>query len=169
MLSAKERGGLGALPLLSERLAAAVAALAFSACRRGLLVLVPVPSTRSASAQRGIDFTSALAVGAARQLRKAGIPVVVWKGLRQIRQRADQAGLGLRERQQNLHQTMRVTRCPPDGWLVIIDDVVTTGSTITEAQRALADARVGVLGAATVAATPKRHRRGRPGQLSPGR
>ncbi len=50
-----------------------------------------------------------------------------------------------------------------------IDDVVTTGSTITEAQRALADARVGVLGAATVAATPKRHRRGRPGQLSPGR
>lgn len=94
VLSAKERGGLGALPLLSERLAAAVAALAFSACRRGLLVLVPVPSTRSASAQRGIDFTSALAVGAARQLRKAGIPVVVWKGLRQIRQRADQARFG---------------------------------------------------------------------------
>ena len=48
--------------------------------------------------------------------------------------RAEQAGVGLRARQQNLLQRMRVARCPPDGWLVIIDDVVTTGSTITEAQ-----------------------------------
>jgi adenine/guanine phosphoribosyltransferase-like PRPP-binding protein len=37
--------------------------------------------------------------------------------------------------------------------VVLVDDLVTTGSSLTEAARALREARIPVLGAATVAAT----------------
>ena len=45
----------------------------------------------------------------------------------------------------------------PDGpALVVVDDLVTTGASLTEAARCLADAGFEVLGAATVSATVRR-------------
>jgi len=66
---------------------------------------------------------------------------------------ADQAGLGARARQENLSGAFRLRRPIGDGAVVIVDDLVTTGSSLTEAARVLREARIPVLGAATIAAT----------------
>jgi predicted amidophosphoribosyltransferase len=47
----------------------------------------------------------------------------------------------------------RVRRAISTGAVVLVDDLVTTGSSLTEAARVLRAARIPVLGAATVAAT----------------
>ena len=59
------------------------------------------------------------------------------------------AGLGARSRARNMLGAMRAGRVP--GVAVLVDDVVTTGSSLTEACRALRAAGVPVLGAATIA------------------
>ena len=75
----------------------------------------------------------------------------------------DQAGLGAAERAANLAGSMC---CPsaacagspatPPAAVVVCDDVLTTGATAREAQRALEAAGLGVAGIATVAATRRR-------------
>ena len=90
--------------------------------------------------------------------------------LRMSRVARDQAGLGAAQRAANLAGAVRVGRPLPaylsrvvpatadvaGRWVVLVDDVVTTGATLTESTRALTDAGAVVLGAAVVAATPRR-------------
>ncbi|GAA3557193.1 hypothetical protein GCM10022197_10510 [Microlunatus spumicola] len=178
----KERSALGLTRVLGERLALAVlalldetGALPLGADGRPVL-LVPVPSARRAVRERGFDAGLALARAAAARLpgARAG-PLLV-----PARRVADQSGLGAEERQANLAGAFRVRRSlpPPLGrslrvsgrhapWIVVVDDVVTSGASLSEAARALRVGGVDVLGAATVAATmrrtpPRAAARGRP-------
>jgi predicted amidophosphoribosyltransferase len=152
----KDHGALGLAPVLAERLAVAVHGL-LRGCRWDApVVLVPVPSAASAVRRRGYDATATLARGAARRLRTSH-PVRVRRLLVQRRGVQDQAGLGAAARSANLDGALRVRRgpwpaLPPGAVVVLVDDVVTTGSTLTEAARALEAAGVVLLGAATVAA-----------------
>jgi predicted amidophosphoribosyltransferase len=101
-----------------------------------------------------------MAQHAARILRPHR-PVVVRSLLRHRRVVADQAGLSQLARRDNLRGALGVTALPPAGWrVVVVDDVVTTGATLTEAVRALHAAGVAVAGTAVVAATV-RHRAAR--------
>jgi predicted amidophosphoribosyltransferase len=74
--------------------------------------------------------------------------------LRAVRRVEDQAGLGAAARQVNLRDTMRAR--PHPGPVVLVDDVVTTGATTREAQRALEASGVEVVGIAVIAATQRR-------------
>jgi predicted amidophosphoribosyltransferase len=70
----------------------------------------------------------------------------------------DQAALNAQQRADNLAGALCTTRTmrPRAGdAVVVVDDVVTTGATLTEAVRALHTAGNSVLGAATVAATSR--------------
>ena len=102
LLAHKERGALGLAGVLGGALAAAVRAGAGYPGERGPLLLVPVPSTRRATAGRGHDPVRRIAAAAAAELRRGGTSARVLAVLGQRRAVADQAGLGARERQANL-------------------------------------------------------------------
>lgn len=155
LLAAKERNALGLVPLLGDRLAAAVAAWALAGGSAGSLVLVPVPTARAQVVDRGLDLTAAIARVAGQRLRTAGLPVRCWTGLVLRRRPLDQSGLGRRDRLANLAGAFGTHGEPPAGRVVLVDDIVTTGATLREAARACADVSRPATAAATVAATAR--------------
>ena len=153
----KERQALGLTGVLADRLAECIHVLltALSHDQHEPVVLVPVPSAASAVRRRGFDATLAMARWAARWLR-VRYPISVAATLVQTRGVRDQAGLDAHARQVNLAGGFRLRAPVPTGPAVLVDDLVTTGSSLSEAARVLRRAGVPVLGAATVAATARR-------------
>ncbi|RFA08467.1 hypothetical protein B7R54_03935 [Subtercola boreus] len=118
------------------------------------LELTVAPSSRVAFRRRGYHPVVLLATRARSGLRLS-------QTLRVARPTADQAGLGVDARRVNLSGSLTV-RSKLTGALdgrnfLLIDDVVTTGSTLLECRRALESAGATVWGAATLAHTPKHH------------
>jgi predicted amidophosphoribosyltransferase len=101
-----------------------------------------------------------MARSAARRLRSR-YPTSVAACLVQARGVRDQAGLTAPDRHANLAGGLRLRAPVPTRPAVLVDDLVTTGSSLTEAARVLRRAGVPLLGAATVAATELRPRRAR--------
>jgi ComF family protein len=151
----KERQALTLTRFLAERLAWSVHVLLASDpydIGTSGMVLVPIPSSAHTVRRRGFDATASIARLAARRLR-VRYPMAVRLALTQGRRVADQAGLGATGRQQNLFGAFRLRRPITTDAAVLVDDLVTTGSSLTEAARVLRAAGITVLGAATVAAT----------------
>ncbi|WP_274704671.1 phosphoribosyltransferase family protein, partial [Actinomadura geliboluensis] len=94
---------------------------------------------------------------AVKRLWADGVPVSMMDALRQRGRVADQAGLTARQRAANLQGAVEARACVAGRRVVLVDDVVTTGSSLAEAARALRAAGAEVTGTATIAATP-RHR-----------
>jgi predicted amidophosphoribosyltransferase len=163
VIAFKERGRVELARPLGTALALAVAAVSRGAPeRRGPLVLVPVPSSRAALRTRGRDHVRELTRQAVAELRAAGAPAAEARLLRRHGRVQDSAALTAVQRRANLAGTFLLdpggNRPGPDALLVLVDDVVTSGATLTEAAAVLADAaHPGALPvvAAVVAATPR--------------
>jgi predicted amidophosphoribosyltransferase len=157
LLAHKERGALGLAGVLGGALAGAVRAGTGRSGGAGPLLLVPVPSARRSTAARGHDPVLRIALAAASDLRGAGTAARVLAVLRQRREVADQAGLGARQRQLNLAGALEVVaggrRLLAGGQVVLVDDLLTTGATLSEAKRAV-KGMAGPVRAAVVSASP---------------
>ncbi|MEV0555454.1 ComF family protein [Streptomyces sp. NPDC050597] len=106
------------------------------------VVLVPVPSAPWAVRARGHDPARRIALAAAGELRRTGTPARVLAVLRQRRAVADQSGLNSRQRLDNLAGALEVPAggarlLAGGGRVVLVDDLMTTGASLTEAARAL--------------------------------
>jgi predicted amidophosphoribosyltransferase len=127
-------------------------------------VLVPVPSRPGVVRSRGHDPMLRITRAAARSLRRQGCQTAVGRLLEVRGPVLDQSGLNSAERAANLAGSMMVrapvrralarSRVPVS--IVVCDDVLTTGATAREAQRALEDNGLPVRAVVTVAATRKR-------------
>jgi predicted amidophosphoribosyltransferase len=155
----KERGRAELAGPLGAALALAVAVHAALLPGRRVL-LVPVPPTRAALRARGRDHVRELAVAAVADLHAAGVDAGEARLLSRTGRVRDSAGLTVAQRRANLAGTfaVRPAAVPPGALLVVVDDVVTSGATLTLAAAALAatrhDGDTPVL-AAVVAATPR--------------
>ena len=137
----------------------------------GATVLVPVPSRPEVVRTRGHDPMLRITRAAARRLRLAGATVGVCRLLEVRGAVRDQAGLDSGQRAANLTGSMGVrsraraalARSGAPLSIIVCDDVLTTGATAREAQRALEDSGLTVRAVVTVAATRKRH----PAQMHP--
>ena len=159
----KDRGQWSHRRILAGLLAEAVLAATSELDPDVPLLLVPVPSRRGAGRQRGYEPTAAIVSTAARLVARerptAVADVVASRGAV-----ADQAGLGAQERGENVRGSMhcpspalaRLRRRRRVAHLVVCDDVVTTGATARETQRALEAVGLAPWAIAAVAATRRR-------------
>ncbi|NNG40232.1 ComF family protein [Flexivirga sp. ID2601S] len=121
------------------------------------VLVVPVPSRGASVRARGREPMSELARHA---VAGTGLRVVPALRIGSLVAGAgvDQAGLGADARAVNVAGTMRVRRraaVVPGSVCLVLDDIVTTGSTLAESARALRAAGARSVSAATVAATQR--------------
>ena len=155
ILDYKERGNRALTQGLGILLADAVDALATEDLDHhsdSSLTLVPVPGHPRPG--RGFHALPRLLRPAVRSLRRAGYDVQVQPLLRQVRRHGALKRMGRRERRRSVSGSMAATSLiPAPGPVVIVDDVVTTGTTLLEAVRALRAGGVRVSGVAAIAHT----------------
>lgn len=165
----KERDAWQLARPLGEQLGVAVAAslLGVSGAGRagwGGALLVPVPSSRQAVRARGLDVTAVLAKKAAASLHREGVRARVSRPLRQRPGVQDQSGLSASGRRENMvgaivasRSGVRELKRATDreaNTVVLVDDIVTTGSTLASAAHALAEQDISVDGFAVIAEKP---------------
>lgn len=115
------------------------------------MVIVPTPLTPRARWQRQYNQAEELAAHVARSLR---LPLET-RLLRKTRHTPPQATLSHEQRRTNLKDAFacrpRVARRYKGACVLVIDDVITTGSTVSECARTLVAAGIGEVRAAAVA------------------
>ena len=148
------RDALHGLKYAGERRLAAVLgealAVRWKRVAAGGEILVPVPIHRERERQRGYDQALLLAEAAAIRL---GLPFTAC--LERSRATVAQFELDRRHRAANVHRAFRVRPgaewSVKGRWVVLVDDVATTGSTLAECGRALREAGARAVSALTVA------------------
>ena len=128
VLAMKARGRRGAAYELGR-------AIADRVWERGIVAdaLVWVPGKRADIRNRGFDHAQLIARVVSQKL---GIPA--FGGLARLEDRRDQTALGARERRANLEGAFRSMGGPRR--VAVVDDLMTTGATLSEAGRALRQA-----------------------------
>lgn len=161
VIAHKEHAVLPLAKPLGAALALSVMAVLAASPARGSagrpILLVGPPSAARVVRERGHDPLARIVGQARRSLRAAGIAAAVGSVLTRSRVVADQAGLSAGDRAANLAGAFDLKagsrRRLAGRWVVVVDDVMTTGATAAEAARALSGSGAVVLGVAVVAAT----------------
>ena len=134
---------------LSEPLGEAVAAR-WRVAGAGGTVLVPIPVHEGRRRQRGYDQAALIAEVAARELRLPAVQAVVRRHATEAQYRLDR-----RHRAANVRDAFAVRpdarRTVAGRWVILVDDVVTTGATLCAAADSLLDAGAAAVSAVTVA------------------
>ncbi len=138
-----------AAPALATALRAAIVAALGDAGghAQGGIRIATVPSTRAAFRRRGYRPVELL-------LARCGLRSE--RVLRPVRRTVDQASLGAAQRAVNRAGSLRAEARVAGRTYLLVDDILTTGSTVREAARALREAGARVVGGAVVARTVRR-------------
>jgi len=145
ILAFKEQGRADLARVLAPALAAAVTEAGAALDLVGPEV-VAVPGSRRARRRRGFDPVPALLARAGLDRARVFTPA---------RPHPAQKALSLEERARNLEGVFEVSASVAGRRFLLVDDVVTTGATLSAAAGALRSAGAEVVAAAVAASTPK--------------
>ena len=152
LLAAKEQSIKSADQLVRSAMAASLQVL-FQKYPNS--ALVPIPSAPASNRRRGRDFINEMAIFVAKDMGVRVLPL-----LEQQRLVRDQSKLNIASRRENLAMALSIKPQLRGNYssesVVILDDLVTTGSTINEANRALTKAGFKVQAAATACVALRR-------------
>ena len=152
LLAAKEQSIKSADQLVRDAMTASLQRLfqKYQNC-----ALVPIPSGPASNRRRGRDFINEMALLVAKDMGVVVLPL-----LEQQRLVRDQSKLNIASRRENLAMALSIKPQFRGNYsgesVVILDDLVTTGSTINEANRALTKAGFKVQAAATACVALRR-------------
>ena len=151
IIAHKEHGCHALTPLLGILLARAVTSLTAEP-----VTLVPIPPHAHSLAVRGTDSLADIVGAAVQCLRSIGQQAALEPLLARARESVSVKKLDRAARRESIEFSFVVAsrRREPRGHLIVVDDVITTGTTISEGRRALTRGGLAVLGAAAVASTP---------------
>jgi len=136
--------------LFSEALLAAIESRAARTSRTLPARIIPLPLANKRLAGRGFNQSAELAEAVAKKLR---VPYSAC-GLLKIRDTPPQSGLGRQARLKNVRGAFEcgdLNDIPAGQHIAIVDDVMTTGATLSEAARVLKKAGAGFVSAWVVA------------------
>ncbi|MCX4026381.1 ComF family protein [Endozoicomonas sp. SM1973] len=114
-------------------------------------LIIPTPLHRKRELQRG--FNQALLI--ARQLSKQLKIPLQPRLIRRYKKTSAQTGLSAKERQVNIRNAFQIISQSLPNHLALVDDVVTTGTTVNEISRLLKEAGVQKVDIWCIAKTPK--------------
>ena len=118
-------------------------------------LLVPIPSSPQAIRKRGESFMHPILNHVLKLARSNGADWYWQELLRHGKKVRDQAGLSSQQRSENLEGVFQLkTLISVDLPIILVDDVVTTGSTLRNAILPLNERKMTVLGAVTACASP---------------
>lgn len=152
VLAFKEQGRTDVVKNLAVPLRAAIENAAAYCTAEGGVRVCPVPSSVSAQRRRGYRPVELLVRTAGFRPAHMLIPTAHSSAVI-----AEQKFLDIAHRAENLRGAFTAVPSARGQTLVIVDDVVTTGATLSEAARALRAGGAEVVGAATLASTPRRN------------
>ncbi len=135
VMAAVRRGKYGPVPWIFGRLGPLLSPLLAAV---GPSIVVPMPVTPAAWLTRGFSPPRQLCVAACRELDRRDFPVRAL--LRRTRDLPAQAFLPLAERQKLSPAEFAACGRAEGARVILVDDVVTTGATVSAAARALTDA-----------------------------
>jgi len=142
ILAAKEHGLKGADELIIEAIVHVLSRANFDKYN---VRLVPIPSSTINRRRRGRSFIPDICNEISV---RTSIPII--PALTILRKVKDQSTLSAAARAKNMHGAFGIAEnIYPRGDLILIDDVVTTGATVSEAARALNSHGFAVLGSVT--------------------
>lgn len=141
IVAAKERGRSDLLTPLATVLGEGLDRLLGWRILDAPLTLVPAPTRRTAARRRGGDPVTRIARTVAS--RRPSVEVVT--ALRMRARTRDSVGLSMSARQRNMRGRIRLRR-NVGGDVLLIDDIITTGTTATESVRVLHAAGARVVG-----------------------
>ena len=145
----KYNGSLSLVPILAQELADFWKDLGWE-----VDLLIPVPLSEQRKAQRGFNQSELIGKAFAK---KTGIPVRSG-ALMKIRHTAQQVGLNADQRRENLNGAFAAEKAFVEGKrILLLDDVMTTGSTFAECSSVLLDAGAGSVQCLSVATTSADH------------
>lgn len=153
VIAHKEHGWHALTPMLGALLARAVTTLTAEP-----VSLVPIPPHSHALARRGTDPLADIVAATTRALRAVGQHAQCTPMLTRTHDAGALKLLGREERRLAVESSFALSSRTPSltGRVILVDDVITTGITVTEARRTLERAGIAVHGVAAVASTPLR-------------
>lgn len=112
--------------------------------------ILPVPLSRKRLRERGFNQSIELA----KPLAKVMCIPLLCNAVKRTRHTSPQTGLDAKQRRKNIKGAFQLVKAIPFDHVLIVDDVVTTGTTVNELARVLKKAGVKTVGVLSVARTP---------------